>query len=158
MMFGLLYIAITAAIAWRARSKAAIVALPALIGTVGLFWAGVADAAAYSSAMWTATGGFLIIQGFINGGIPENSEYVAGALYGMSGLVYVLFYLGFSNETISFVPVVSDALGIAGLIAGTWPNLIANIRRNRRRSFRGSAVQIARADLARSSMRCGLEG
>ena len=156
-MFGLAYIAVVAAIALLTRSKAALVALPALMATVWLFWAGVGHAAAYSSAMWVMAGAFLIIQGLRRGDTPISSDLVAGTLYGISGLVYVLFYLGFSNATLATVPIVSDLCFISGLVAGTWPNAIINIRRGNRCDVRRTAIQIARADLAGDSMpdRCG---
>ena len=152
-MFGVLWISITAAIWLRTRSMAALVALPALCGTVALWWVPADNAAAYSSAIWPLAGLLLIYQGLKSGSIPRNSEYVAGALYGMSGLVYILFYLGASSETLAIVPIISDVAFCLGLIAGTWPNALAGLLGGNRRSFRRTAVQIARADLAGDSMR-----
>ena len=152
-MFGLGYIALTAAIWLQTRSRAALVALPALVATVALWWFAVPDAGAYSSAAWCLAGGWLMRQGFTVGGIPKNSEVISGAFYGISGLVYVLFYLGFSHETLAAVPIISDIAFGLGLFVGTWPSALAGLRRGSGRSIRRNAVEIARADLAGVALR-----
>lgn len=136
------YIAVTVLIAWRWRSKAALVAIPALAATMALFGITVAHAGAYSSAVWAVAGLYLLI----------NSEYVSGTLYGISGLVYVALYLGALNATLSAVHIVSDLAFISGLVAGTWSDAAADVRGAYRRLFRRSAVQIARQDLAGGSV------
>jgi len=157
-MFGLVYIAVTSAIWLQTRSLASLVALPALVATVALFWLDAAHSGAYASAVWALAGAWLIFQGLRNGDTPKNSEVLAGALYGISGIVYVLFYLGFQNETLSAVPVISDVAFGLGLFVGTWPGVIANRRHRGGRGFRRGDMEIAREDLARGALRDRSEG
>lgn len=118
-MFGMAYIVAVAAIAWRWRSKAAFAALPALVGTVALFWFDVKHAGAYSSSLWALSGLCLLIYG----------EYIAGVLYGISGTVYIAFYFGASNGALAIIPIISDGAFFAGLVSGTWPSAVARVFR-----------------------------
>ena len=140
-MFGAAYIAVTLAIALRRRSLASCAALPALIGTVALFWLDVDHAGAYSSALWVLAGGFLIFQALTSKDTPINSELLSGTLYGISGIVYVAFYLGASNDTLSIIPIISDLCFGFGLIIGTWPRAFIGFGRGVRRAIRWLDVQ-----------------
>ena len=132
------YIAILAFVAHKWRSKAAIVGLPALIGTVALTMADAPHQWAYTSCFWTLSGLYLL----------RNSEFVAGVLYGISGMVYIAFYFGAVHATFAFIPVVSDiALGL-GLIAGTWPNAFTNAFRVYGGVFRGGGMAQPQENMA----------
>ena len=148
MTFGMVYLLITAVVAAKWRSRAAFAALLPLAATVALWEYAVPNAGAYSSALWALSGLYLL----------RNSEYAAGALYGISGIVYIAYYFGAPHETFAVIPIISDIAFALGLVAGTWPNAFTYFGRSDRRVFRRSAVQIAREDLARDSTKARGEG
>ena len=130
------YIAVTSFISWRWRSKAAYVALPALVVTMAMFWFNLEHAGAYSSSIWALAGLYLLI----------NKDYISGVLYGVSGFIYIGLYLGALDDTLSTVHIVSDLAFILGLIAGTWSGIVADASGSYRRFIRRVHIQIATQD------------
>ena len=83
------------------------------------------DFVPYASAIWAAAGIILFYQRI----------WLIGALYGLSGLFYLLVYLGFQDARYAVLHFCSDISFIIGLLVVVWPKGISAHRGSSGRSI-----------------------
>lgn len=120
--FGITETFIAAFIAWRWRSFPALVCVAALVATISIRFSGV-EFLTYASAVWSLAGILLILMGY----------NLIGALYGLSGIVYLLGYAGLEDTRFAVIHILSDVSFLAGLVVCVWPRGGLSVGRNIRR-------------------------
>ncbi len=129
-----------ALIAWRLRSFDALICVLALLATMSLR-AFPVPFIPVATTIWCLAGLIVLFRG----------SYLVGALYGLSGLVYLW---GYQFEDARFAPLhfASDGFYILGLLVVIWKGGIFSFDRGAdRRGVYRDAVAVQAQDLARSA-------
>lgn len=107
--FGIVEMAFIAAIAWWWRSTVAAICVAAIMATISVRMSGL-PFIPIASGIWALAG----LVAFHRG------EYVAGILYGASGMAYILWYVGLTDTRYAVIHYLSDLLCITGAVVGVW--------------------------------------
>jgi hypothetical protein len=128
-VFGVIELLIAALIVYRWASFPALIGVGAISVTMLLRPIGI-EFLPYASAVWSIAGMLLIMLRF----------HIIGALYGLSGIVYLLGYAGLEDSRYAVIHILSDVSFLAGLVFCVWPRGGVAVGRNIRRFILGFSV------------------